>query len=122
MSVSRKGNAVILAKDIKSRWVQLFVGSCVILILGDALFFHFITWKLFFHSDSAVKNILAEEIYSSKSLFPNGWIYVNGDLWFLMPQLLIVPLLPFFKNSFTLHAVAASVEMGLCLGMAWLIL
>jgi len=127
MSMIRNRSAIILAdivnlKDIKSKWLQLFAVSCVILIFGDALFFHFITWKLFFHSDSAVKNILAEEIYSSKSLFPKGWIYVNGDLWFLMPQLLVLPLLLLFKNSFTLHAVAASAEMGLCLGMAWLIL
>jgi len=75
----------------------------------------FISYKGCFHSDSAVKNLLAQEMRDSASFFPPDWNYVNKDLMVLFGQLGIVPLLPFFDNGYTLYAVASSVTALLIL-------
>ena len=74
-----------------------------------------------FHSDAAVKNLLAQEALRQRTYFPSDWNYVNGDLWVLFGQALIIPLLPFFKNGYALHAVSGLVFSSVVLLSLWLV-
>lgn len=79
----------------------------------------FISYRGIFHSDSAVKNLLAQEMRDTASFFPPDWNYVNKDLMVLFGQLGIFALLPFFENSYTLYAAASSVTALLILASAF---
>lgn len=72
-----------------------------------------------FHSDSAVKNLLAEEVLRQGSYFPSDWNYVNGDLWVVFGQAFIIPLLPFLPNGFALHGVSGLVSAVILLSSLW---
>lgn len=72
-----------------------------------------------FHSDSAVKNLLAEEVMREGTYFPHDWNYVNGDLWVLFGQTFIIPLLPFFPNGFALHGVSGLISSFILLLSLW---
>lgn len=74
-----------------------------------------------FHSDSAVKNLLAQEVVNTGQYFPVDWNYVNGDLWTLFGQIFIIPLLGWFPNGYALHAVSGFASAILILGGGWLI-
>ena len=83
-------------------------------------FYLVINYQLVFHSDSAVKNLLAQEIYDTGRYFPRDWNYVNGDLWVFYTQTFILPLLPFVHNGFMAHAASDLVSAALILWGTWL--
>lgn len=87
------------------RLLWLFVTILALNICAVA-FYQTVTYQLLFHSDSAIKNLFAEEVLTSGSLLPPDWYFGNGDIWLIFSHLLIVPLLTFMENSFTAHAVA----------------
>jgi hypothetical protein len=95
---------------------------CLFLV-NVALVVHYIgyEYQAYFHSDAAVKNLLAREIYKNHTYFPNDWNYVNGDLWVLFGQTYIIPLLSFFKNDFRLHAFSGIVSAFLILCGTYLV-
>lgn len=72
-----------------------------------------------FHTDSAVKNLLAAEVIRESSYFPDDWNYVNGDLWVVFGQAFIIPLLPFLTNNYTLHAVSGLISALIVLSSLW---
>ena len=84
-------------------------------------FFIVIDYQLIFHSDSAVKNLLAQEIYETGQYFPRDWNYVNGDLWVFYTQTFVIPLLPFARNGYLLHAASDLVSAALILWGTWLV-
>ena len=94
----------------------VFVVSVVALI-----YYIFRGYLADFHSDAAVKNLLAQEVLRERTYFPSDWNYVNGDLWVLFGQALIIPLLPFFKNGYMLHAVSGLVFSVVVLLSLWLV-
>lgn len=83
-----------------------------LLLANISLVVHYIAfeYQAYFHSDAAVKNLLAREIYKNHTYFPSDWNYVNNDLWVLFGQTYIFPLLSFFKNDFRLHAFSGIVS------------
>lgn len=95
----------------------VIAANCAMLV-----FYVTTTYRLLFHSDSATKNLLAEEIVRSGQFFPRDWNYVNGDLFVVFGHLFILPLIPFFKNGFALHAVSGLVSCALIIGSLWLVL
>ena len=98
-------------------------GGLLLLLLvhiGLLLYYVSVGYAVDFHSDSAVKNLLAQEMMETGSYFPPGWNYVNGDLWVVYGQLFIAPLLPWFANDFNLHAVSSVVASILVLLSTWL--
>ena len=78
-------------------------------------------YRIDFHSDSATKNLLAEEILRTGELFPRDWYFVNSDIWLVFNHLLIVPLLSFMDNGYAAHAVAGAIWAALILWCTWLI-
>ena len=83
------------------------------------VYFIVFTNRNYFHSDSAVKNLLAQEIYETGQYFPPEWNYANGDLFVFFGHTFILPLLPFFQNSFSLHAVSGVFSAVLILVGTW---
>jgi hypothetical protein len=99
------------------RWLPLLL--CLnIMLLG---FYLVVDYQLVFHSDSAVKNLLAQEIFDTGQYFPRDWNYVNGDLWVLNTHTFIVPLLRFMHNGFLAHVASDLVSAALILYGSWLL-
>lgn len=94
--------------------------ASVLLVINVVLLitYLFVSYKGIFHSDSSVKNLLAQEMHDTARFFPPGWNYVNKDLMVLFGQLGIFPLLFFFDNSYTLYAISSSVVALLILASA----
>lgn len=101
---------------VLNRRILPFVLGANLLML---LFFLAFNYQLMFHSDSAVKNLLAQEIWDTGEYFPHDWNYVNNDLWVFYTQTFILPLLRWFKNGFALHVVSDLVSATLILLASW---
>ncbi|HHA2449884.1 TPA: hypothetical protein ACOENR_001259 [Stenotrophomonas maltophilia] len=95
--------------------------ASLLLIINVALLaaFLFSSYRGYFHSDSSVRNLLAQEMHDTGSFFPPGWNYVNKDLMVVFPHLIVWGLLFFFDNSYTLFAVAGAITVLLILGSTW---
>jgi hypothetical protein len=102
---------------LTKRWLPLLL--CVNIVL--LAFYLLIDYQLVYHSDSAVKNLLAQEIFETGNYFPRDWNYVNGDLWVFNTQTFIIPLLRFFHNGFLLHVWSDLVSAALILYGSWLL-
>jgi hypothetical protein len=112
-----------ISDESQRRWDAYLSKSLLVLALlsGIALTFYiFVTYRVLFHSDSAVVNLLADEIIRTRQFFPSDWYYVN-DIWILTPHLMIVPLALLFPESFTLHAVACFIFAMLFAGSLYLL-
>jgi len=81
--------------------------------------FLFVSYKGIFHSDSAVRVLLAQEMHDTGRFFPAGWNYVNKDLMILFAQLGVWPLQFFYEGSYTLYAVTGVAVAVLILGSVW---
>lgn len=78
-----------------------------------------IDYQYQFHSDSAVRNLLAQEIVETGNYFPADWFYVNKDLWVYFTHSLVLPLLAFAPNGYGVYAVSGMLYAALLLGAAW---
>lgn len=96
-----------------------FIISANLLML---VFYNTVTYRLFFHSDSAAKSLIAGEIFRTGEFFPKDWNYVNGDLFVIFGHLFVLPFLPFLKNGFALHAVSGLISAGLIVVSVWFLL
>lgn len=122
-------------KDFKvSRWAMqvgqtkpfdaaIGVAVKTILVVNLILLAYYVCrgYLIDFHSDSALKNLLSQEMIDTRSVFPSQWNYVNGDLWILFGQMVVVPLALFLPNGFALHAVSGLVFSALILWGVWLV-
>ncbi len=59
-----------------------------------------------FHSDSALKSVLAAVALDEHSLIPDGWTFANGDTMIATPYTLLVPIQAFFGISFSTNSMA----------------
>lgn len=90
----------------------------LILILNIVSMTIFIVYTYKYHgfnSDSAVRVILAKEIYESGNYFPKDWFFVNGDIWVLSAHTIIIPLLRYFPAGYSVYAFASLVMSALIL-------
>jgi len=92
----------------------LFLAVAIVNVFA-VIFYQSITYRVFFHSDSAIINVLAGEIARTGQFFPEEWYYGNGDIWIIFNHAIIAPLLLFFENSFALHAASGWIFTGLLL-------
>lgn len=90
----------------KQKSIKYLLYSILLFNISLIIYYIFFEYQNLFHSDSAVKNQLAQEIFETGDYFPKDWNYVNGDLWVFFGHTFIFPFLLFFKNSFTLHAIS----------------
>ena len=90
---------------VKTHPILLVSTVIVTLEFFMIVFYNLYTYEVYFHSDSAFKNILSQEILDSGSFFPSSMYFANG-LWILAPHLLVIPWLFIFGNSFLVHGLA----------------
>ncbi|UGQ45485.1 hypothetical protein [Massilia endophytica] len=102
---------------VASRRILPLLLCCNLALL---LFFLTFDYQLIFHSDAAVKNLLAQEIYETGRFFPRDWNYVNKDLWVFGTQAFIVPLLAFLPNGIGVHILSDCLSAVLIIWSAWL--
>ncbi len=68
------------------------IAVLVCVVVAQVLYaIHF--YKPHFQSDDAVLNMLAESMWSQRTLFPMGWVTNNGDLMVPSGAQLVAPLL-----------------------------
>lgn len=84
------------------------------------VFYVFVKYKGLFHSDSAMKVLLAREIVNSGNFFPPDWYYGNNDIVVVFGHLFIIPMLAFLPAGFTAHAISGLVTSILVLHSVWL--
>lgn len=107
---------------MKTKTVVLSLAVAIfILNITLLLWYIFVGYQIYFHSDSAAKVLLAREIFDSGNFFPPGWNYVNGDLFVLFGHAFIIPLLAFMSAGFTVHAISGAIFAGLILYGIWLV-
>ncbi|QGZ39536.1 hypothetical protein IP92_01818 [Pseudoduganella flava] len=102
-------------------WLRTLLPVLFAVNVALLLFFLAFDYQLIFHSDSAIKNLLAQEIVETHRFFPPDWTYVNKDLWVLYGQALVLPLLAFMPNGYSAHAVATALSAALVLTSGWLL-
>jgi hypothetical protein len=81
----------------------------------------FVGYKSAFHSDSAVKVLLAREIVETGQYFPSDWNYANGDLFVLFGHTFIIPLLSFMPAGYMSHAISGLISAVLILSGVWFV-
>lgn len=81
-------------------------------------FYLIVTYRSQFHSDAAMKLLLAEQMSRQFTLFPRDWNYVN-DIPVIFPSLIAAPLSWFFAPSLELHSLVDVLSAGLVLFAAY---
>lgn len=84
------------------------------------VFYLFVGYRNLFHSDSAMKVLLAREIVVSRNFFPPDWYYGNNDLVVVFGHIFALPALLFLPAGFTVHAISGLVTTALVLHSVWL--
>lgn len=111
-----------LANLFKRRTQDYFNIFFSLVIIFNVLmhgFYQFITYRKNFHSDSAVSNILAQEIIETGHYFPPDWYYANGDLWVFFNHTIILILSYFSENSYSTHALSGMINLFFIIFSLW---
>ena len=72
-------------------WLPALLVILCLANIGFLLFITIVFYPIYIHSDAAAAPLLAEEIIRSGQLFPDGWYFVNSDVWIINRHLLILP-------------------------------
>jgi len=103
---------------------KIGISLALLFLAGNLLllcWYLFVGYKAEFHSDSAVKVLLAREIVETGQYFPSDWNYVNGDLFVLFGHTFIIPLLAFMPAGYLSHALSGLISAVLILSGVWLL-
>lgn len=79
----------------------------LILALNILFLFYYqaFVYRAFFNSDAAIANILAQEIISQNSYYPQSWWYVNGDIWTFFKHTLAIVFTLFGLHAYDVHTL-----------------
>lgn len=99
------------------------LGTLALLSVNIAFLFWYLFYgyRLDFNSDSAVKVLLAREIFETSDYFPNDWNYVNKDLFVLFGHTFIVPQLAIISAGYLAHAISGLISSIFILLGVWLV-
>lgn len=103
------------------RWLAPAMGALAAINTFILVAYVTVVYRHHFHSDAAVKNLIADEIRETGQFFPATWNHVNGDLLVLFGHLVVLPLSAVFPNGFGLHAASALTTSALILAAGWLL-
>lgn len=82
------------------RWLALLA----VLVLGTYTLF--VGYRYSFHSDGAIKSVLAAMAWNEGHVIPRAWVYANGDTFLLGPQIFNELLYPFLGISYAANAAS----------------
>jgi hypothetical protein len=87
--------------------VAIFVYvACVLAIVIMVSMTLFDDYRYTFHSDGALKTILARQAWAEGRIVPREWVYANGDLFFIGPQVFSELLYPATGLTYLNNALA----------------
>jgi len=99
--------------------IHYFLVALLLANAGCLAYYLFFGYQFRFHSDSAVANLLAQEIHTTGQYFPKEWNYVYGDLWVLCMQTWTSTLYPLIPNGFFLHGAGGLIGCILTGAATW---
>ncbi|QLF71694.1 hypothetical protein FE840_018825 (plasmid) [Peteryoungia desertarenae] len=100
---------------------SVILAALLILNFAYLLNYIFFDYRMEIHSDSAVKVLIAKEIFDTGNYFPTDWNYVNNDLFILFGHTFIIPLLAFMPPGFAAHAISGAISASIILALIWLV-
>lgn len=89
-----------MSLKLKLFFAFIFVTNIVLILYYQAFIY-----KGFFNSDAAIANILAQEIISQKSYYPQSWWYVNGDIWTFYKHTLAITFTSLGFSAYNVHTL-----------------
>ncbi len=95
------------------RLVSAILVLALTIVMGCLVWY--LTYAYHFHinTDAASKIFLAESIIRNGELFPNDWVYVNGDIWVLFLHFPLVFLLQFIDSYPLAYSINTAIHLGL---------
>jgi ABC-type multidrug transport system fused ATPase/permease subunit len=89
-----------------SRLANIFLVLCVLAACVLVSMTLFGDYRYTFHSDGALKTVLAREAWAEGHIGPRDWVYANGDLFFVGPQIFAELLYPLTGMTYLNNALA----------------
>ncbi|QIL70091.1 hypothetical protein G7048_06850 [Diaphorobacter sp. HDW4B] len=111
-----------LNKFKASRLLEKLALVLLVLNVGLLIWYQFDGYQAQFHSDSAHRVLLGNEVFKSGSIFPSDWSYVNRDLYILYGHLLVAPLMVFMKPGYLAYAISGVLNALIFLLASYLLL
>lgn len=78
------------------------------------------SFKNIFHSDAALKSVIADMALREGRGLPNDWVFANGDIFSLSPYVFVLPLSLVERMSFEANAAAVLIAYGCMIVAAWI--
>lgn len=113
------GRASLAIPRVERYLTALAALSCGVAVCCNAWYI-FVTFRTLFHSDAAMKVLLAEEIARTRSLFPPTWYYEN-DFPILFPHVFVLLYRIILSNYLAQHAAAIYTAVLLFSASVWLL-
>lgn len=110
---------MIKNNNVLSTAALLVVAFLLVINIGMLISYLFYGYQAEFHSDSAVKVLLAKEIVLANDYFPDDWNYINNDFFVFFGHTFIIPLLTVMPAGFTAHAFSGLFFAVLLLTGVW---
>lgn len=79
----------------------------IVFAINILLLYFYLTqeYRFFFHSDAAVKLLLADSMLNNGFIAPD-WFYANGDIWTFSPSLFAIPFVYIFGVTYKAHILS----------------
>jgi len=94
------------APTASSRVAVALYALCLAVAVVWVTYALFGDYRYTFHSDGALKTILARQAWIEGRIIPREWVYANGDLFFVGPQIFAELLYPFTGMGYFNNALA----------------
>lgn len=112
-------SADVLATRTPAAGWRLAAGAMLATIVVYVTAFLFGNYRDAFHSDAALKSVLADAAVREHALFPHAWTYANGDLLTTTPYAISRVLVPFLGVGFQANVLATWLGYIAALVAAW---
>ncbi len=105
-SRARRTTGVASPLSTPSRVAVFLYVACALAAVAMVSMTLFGDYRYTFHSDGALKTILARQAWSEGHVIPREWVYANGDLFFIGPQIFSELLYPATGLTYLNNALA----------------
>lgn len=105
-SRTRRTTGTVPPMSMRSHVAIIFYVACVLAAVALVSVTLFGEYRYTFHSDGALKTVLAREAWVEGHVVPREWVYANGDLFFMGPQIFSELLYPATGLTYINNALA----------------
>ncbi|MEO9228662.1 MAG: hypothetical protein ABI216_06915 [Devosia sp.] len=94
-------------KSVQLDLHRLYLWSCLAGAFFCVSFALFHQYQFTFHSDAAIKTVLARLSVHDGRLLPSNWVFANGDLFLASPYIFSIIIYPWLGISYLANAMAS---------------